>query len=81
MSGKRLLIVRKPDSPLLDYLDSDKGETVLIQNGVFSSILSKKGARMLENDAKAGGIEISENSINYDSLLDAILKAKQIVVV
>ncbi len=81
MSGKRLLIIRKPDSPLLDYLDSEAGEIVLIQNGVFSSVLSKKGAKILENDAKAAGIENLENSISYDGLLDAILEANQIVVV
>ncbi len=80
---KRLLLVRNPDSPALEYIDTnrEKQEIVLLQNGVFSSNLMEKGAKLLENDVKARKIEENENLINYDELLDLIVWSNQIITI
>lgn len=80
---KRLLIVRNPDSPLLEYLNLEgkEQEIILVQNGVFSSKLREKGANILENDAKARKIGYNTNWVNYEKMLDSILSAEQIILI
>jgi len=80
---KRLLLVRNPDAPALEYIDTNREnqEIVLLQNGVFSSNLRGNGAKLLENDVKARKLEENENLINYDELLDLILWSDQIITI
>jgi hypothetical protein len=71
---KRLLIIRNPDSPLLDYLDlkRENQEIFLIQNAVFSEKLREGNAKTLDDDARARKIEADAKSVDYDAMLDAI---------
>jgi sulfur transfer complex TusBCD TusB component (DsrH family) len=80
---KRLLLVRNPDAPTLEYIDTNRKnqEIVLLQNGVFSSNLKEKGAKLLENDVKARKLKENGNLINYDELLDLILWSDQIITI
>jgi len=80
---KRILLVRNPDSPTLEYFDTNREhqEIVLLQNGVFSSNLRENGAKLLENDVKARKLEENESLINYDELLDLIIWSDQIITI
>jgi len=80
---KRLLLVRNPSAPALEYIDTNREnqEIVLLQNGVFSSNLKEKSAKLLEDDVKARKLEENGNLINYDELLDLVLWSDQIITI
>lgn len=71
---KRLLIIRNPDSPLLDYLDLNKAdqEILLLQNAVYSENLKGKNTKILEEDARARKMEASGKLADYGDIVDAI---------
>ncbi|MFQ5432438.1 MAG: hypothetical protein ACE5EN_08035 [Nitrospinota bacterium] len=71
---KRLLIIRNPESPLLDYLDlrRENQEIFLIQNALYSGKLREGDVKMLDEDARARKIEAGGKSADYDALLDAV---------
>jgi sulfur transfer complex TusBCD TusB component (DsrH family) len=80
----RLLIVRNPQSPLLEYLDTgaENIKVVLVQNGVYSDELRSNGALSLDNDVRARKLDVAnDNRINYDELLDAVFQADNVLVV
>lgn len=72
MMPRRLLIIRNPDSPLLDYLDLDRAdqEIFLLQNAVYSEKL--KNAKILDKDARARKMESSGKLADYGDIVDAI---------
>jgi hypothetical protein len=80
----RLLIVRNPQSPLLEYFDTgaENIKVVLVQNGVYSDELRSKGALSLDSDARARKLDVaSDKRVNYDELLDAVFQADNVLVV
>jgi len=79
---RRLLIIRNPDSPLLDYLDLDRAdqEIFLMQNAVYSEKLKSKNAKILDEDARAGKMETSGKLADYGDIVDAIFAADSVFV-
>jgi len=79
----RTLIIRNPDSPLLDYLDlkRENQELFLIQNALFSEKLREGNVKMLDEDARARKIEAGGKSADYDALLDAIFSNDLVICV
>ena len=80
---KRLLIIRNPDSPLLDYLDLKREgqEIFLIQNAVFSEKLREGDVKILEDDARARKIETGGKAVDYDAMLDSIFSNDLVICV
>ncbi len=80
---KRLLIIRNPDSPLLDYLDlkRENQEIFLIQNAVFSKKLREGNVKILGDDASARKIETGGKTVDYDAMLDAIFSNDLVICV
>ena len=80
---KRLLIIRNPDSPLLDYLDlkRENQEIFLIQNAVFSKKLREGNVKILADEASARKIEAGEKSADYDAMLDSIFSNDLVICV
>ena len=75
MQTTRLLIIKNPDSPLLDYLDlkRENQEIFLIQNAVFSKELREGNVKILGGDASARKVDAGAKSADYDAMLDAVL--------
>ena len=78
---KRLLIIRNPDSPLLDYLDlsRENQEIFLAQNSVFSEKLREGDVKLLTYDARAAKIDAPGKLADYDTMLDAIFTADLVI--
>ena len=74
MQTTRLLIIRNPESPLLDYIDlkRENQEIFLIQNAVFSEKLREGNVKILDDDTRARKIEAGGKTVDYDALLDSI---------
>jgi len=77
----RTIIIRNPDSPLLDYLDlkRENQNVFLIQNAVFSEKLRQGDVKLLDEDARARKIDAGGSpgerqitTVDYDAMLDAI---------
>ena len=83
MQTTRLLIIRNPDSPLLDYLDlkRENQELFLIQNALFSEKLREGNVKMLDEDARTRKIEAGAKSADYDALLDSIFSNDLVICV
>lgn len=86
----RTLIIRNPDSPLLDYLDLERENqnVFLIQNAVFSKKLRQGDVKLLDEDARARKIEAGGSlgeqqitTVDYDTMLDAIFSNDLVICV
>lgn len=79
---RRLLIIRNPDSPLLDYLDLDRAdqEIFLMQNAVYSKKLRGKKVKLLDEDARARKMEANGKLADYGNIVDAIFAADGVFV-
>ncbi len=80
--SKRLLIIRNPDSPLLDYLELDRAdqEIFLMQNAVYSEKLRGKKVKLLDEDARSRKMEASAKLADYGDIVDAIFTADKVFV-
>jgi len=80
--NKPLFLVRNGDSPLLDSfgLENGKNDMILIQNGVLLTDLNEKGAKSLIDDANERGIK-TEETTDYDGLLDAVLDSSVVITI
>ncbi len=78
---KRMLIIRNPDSPLLDYLDfsRENQEIFLAQNAVFSEKLREGNVKLLKDDARAAKIDTPGKLADYDTMLDAVFTADLVI--
>ena len=76
-----MLIIRNPDSPLLDYLDLSRKnqEIFLTQNSVFSEDLRKGDIKLLKDDARAAKIDAPGKLADYDTMLDSVFTADLVI--